>query len=176
MNIVVLRIGHRPERDQRVTTHVGLTARALGASGMLLASDDKDVIKSIDEVSGRWGGDFRASTVDSWKQEIRKWQEDGGTVVHLTMYGQNLTDVIEDISKANSIMVVVGAEKVPPEVYQLADWNVAVGSQPHSEIASLAVFLDRLQGVYNIDPLTKDFPGGSLKITPSARGKIVREV
>ncbi|MCG7848715.1 MAG: tRNA (cytidine(56)-2'-O)-methyltransferase, partial [ANME-2 cluster archaeon] len=33
MNIVVLRLGHRPERDQRVTTHVGLTARALGASG-----------------------------------------------------------------------------------------------------------------------------------------------
>ncbi|TFG70124.1 MAG: tRNA (cytidine(56)-2'-O)-methyltransferase, partial [Methanomassiliicoccus sp.] len=29
--IVVLRLGHRPERDQRVTTHVALTARALGA-------------------------------------------------------------------------------------------------------------------------------------------------
>ena len=35
-DIVVLRLGHRPERDARVTTHVGLTARALGASGMLL--------------------------------------------------------------------------------------------------------------------------------------------
>lgn len=176
MNIVVLRIGHRPERDQRVTTHVGLAARALGARGMLLASDDKDVIKSIDEVTRRWGGDFLARSVESWKQEIRKWQEDGGTVVHLTMYGQNLPDVIEDISKAGSIMIVVGAEKVPPEIYQLADWNVAVGSQPHSEIASLAVFLDRLHGVHNVDPLTKDFPGGSLKITPAPRGKVVRDV
>jgi predicted SpoU family rRNA methylase len=33
--VVILRIGHRPERDQRVTTHVGLTARALGAQGMV---------------------------------------------------------------------------------------------------------------------------------------------
>jgi len=27
--VVVLRLGHRPERDQRVTTHVGLAARGL---------------------------------------------------------------------------------------------------------------------------------------------------
>ena len=33
MEIVVLRLGHRPERDQRVTTHVGLLSRALGARG-----------------------------------------------------------------------------------------------------------------------------------------------
>ncbi|MHC1579644.1 MAG: tRNA (cytidine(56)-2'-O)-methyltransferase, partial [Candidatus Alkanophagales archaeon] len=28
MEVVVLRLGHRPERDKRVTTHVGLVARA----------------------------------------------------------------------------------------------------------------------------------------------------
>ncbi|MEA1998987.1 MAG: tRNA (cytidine(56)-2'-O)-methyltransferase, partial [Euryarchaeota archaeon] len=27
MKLVVLRIGHRPVRDKRITTHVGLTAR-----------------------------------------------------------------------------------------------------------------------------------------------------
>ena len=31
--VAILRIGHRPERDQRVTTHVALTGRALGAAG-----------------------------------------------------------------------------------------------------------------------------------------------
>lgn len=36
MEVVVLRLGHRPERDQRVTTHVGLLSRALGAKGMYL--------------------------------------------------------------------------------------------------------------------------------------------
>lgn len=176
MNIVVLRLGHRPERDQRVTTHVGLTARALGASGMLLASDDRGVINSINEVTGRWGGDFFARSVDSWKQEVRKWQDSGGKVVHLTMYGQNLPGVLDEISGTESVMVVVGAEKVPPDIYQVADWNVAVGNQPHSEIASLAVFLDRLHAIRGTDPLTQAFQGGTLKIIPSGRGKIVKEV
>jgi tRNA (cytidine56-2'-O)-methyltransferase len=176
MNIVVLRLGHRPERDQRVTTHVGLTARALGASGMLLASNDKGVINSLNEVAGRWGGSFFARSVDSWKQEVRSWKDSGGRVVHLTMYGQNLPDVIADISKEESLMVVVGAEKVPPDIYQMADWNVAVGSQPHSEIAALAVFLDRLHATGGTDPLTQEFQGGTLKIIPSGRGKVVKEV
>ena len=31
-DVVVLRLGHRPGRDERMTTHVGLTARAMGIS------------------------------------------------------------------------------------------------------------------------------------------------
>ncbi len=176
MNIVILRLGHRPERDQRVTTHVGLTARALGASGMLLASNDKGVINSLNEVASRWGGSFFARIVDSWKQEVRSWKDEGGRVVHLTMYGQNLPDVIDDISKEGSLMVVVGAEKVPPYIYQAADWNVAVGSQPHSEIAALAVFMDRVNTARGTEPLTQKFPGGKLKIVPHEQGKVVKEV
>ena len=34
--VVVLRYGHRPGRDDRMTTHVGLTARALGADRVIL--------------------------------------------------------------------------------------------------------------------------------------------
>lgn len=171
MKIVILRIGHRPQRDQRVTTHVGLTARALGASTMLLASNDKGVVQSINEVSRQWGGNFIARTVSSWKQEIHDWKDEGGKVVHLTMYGLNLPDVIDEISDIKPLMIVVGAEKVPPEIYQMADWNVAVGSQPHSEIAALAVFLDRLHTSRNNDPLALEFPGGNLKIIASERGK-----
>jgi tRNA (cytidine56-2'-O)-methyltransferase len=69
----------------------------------------------------------------------------------------------------DNILVVVGAEKVPAEMYDLADWNVAVGSQPHSEVAALAVFLDHLM---EGQELTKDFDGG-LRIIPSPRGKQV---
>ncbi|MCL7416045.1 MAG: tRNA (cytidine(56)-2'-O)-methyltransferase [ANME-2 cluster archaeon] len=176
MNIIILRLGHRPERDQRVTTHVGLTARAMGAGGMLLASNDKGVIHSLNEVVQRWGGNFFARSVDSWKQEVHNWKEVGGRVVHLTMYGQNLPDVMDDISKEENLMVVVGAQKVPPDIYQIADWNVAVGSQPHSEIAALAVFLDRVNAARGTEPLTKEFPGGKLKIVPHEQGKVVKEV
>ncbi len=173
MRTVILRLGHRIQRDQRITTHVGLTARALGAEGMLLDSDDSGIEKSIDEAAKRWGGAFYVRRISNWKNEIRKWKESGGKVMHLTMYGINLPDVLGEIIPADRLLIVVGAEKVPPEVYGLADWNVAAGNQPHSEVAALAIVLDRLQTASGKDALRTQFPGGELKIVPSIRGKEV---
>ena len=174
MRKVILRLGHRIQRDQRITTHVGLTARALGAEGMLLDSQDSGIEKSLIEVNERWGGSFYVRRIANWKHEIRQWKENGGKVLHLTMYGINLPDVIEDIA-AHDIMIVVGAEKVPPELYGLADWNVAVGNQPHSEVAALAIALDRLAAFSGTDPLKAKFSGGEVEIVPKSRGKEVRE-
>ena len=53
-----MRIGHRPERDKRITTHVGLVARAFGAEEMLLSGRDSHVEESLADVAERWGGDF----------------------------------------------------------------------------------------------------------------------
>lgn len=131
--VAVLRIGHRPERDQRVTTHVGLAARALGAEGMYLAADDPGVIASIDDVVSRWGGDFFAEDGVRWRRCIEDWKAGGGKVVHLTMYGLRMTDVIDEIRDQERVLVVVGAEKVPGDIYGLADYNVSVTTQPHSE-------------------------------------------
>ncbi|MDW8360739.1 MAG: hypothetical protein RMK31_09225, partial [Candidatus Caldarchaeum sp.] len=68
------------------------------------------------------------------------------------------------------MVVVVGASKVPRVVYELADYNVAIGNQPHSEVAALAVFLDRLlEGrVFKVE-----FEGAMLKVIPDPRGKRV---
>jgi tRNA (cytidine56-2'-O)-methyltransferase len=66
---------------------------------------------------------------------------------------------------------VVGAEKVPFEIYGLADWNVAVGNQPHSEVAAVAVTFDRLST--GNDPLKKKFAGAKLEIVPTECGKQV---
>ncbi|WP_174591415.1 tRNA (cytidine(56)-2'-O)-methyltransferase [Methanocella conradii] len=171
--IVVLRLGHRPERDARVTTHVGLTARALGASGMLLTSGDKSVAESIEGVVKSWGGDFWVKTGVSYRSAIKKWKEAGGVVVHLTMYGINMPERIGRLReeyRVKDIMVVVGAEKVPGDVYGLADYNIAVGNQPHSEIAALALFLDWLQEGKEFE---RAFEGGELMIMPSEHGKNV---
>lgn len=165
----VLRLGHRPERDQRVTTHVGLTARALGAARFFLAADDLGVVRSISDVVDRWGGDFRAENDVKWRRCIADWKADGGVVVHLTMYGLNLPDVIDEVRSHDRVMAVVGAEKVPGEVYGLADYNVAVTNQPHSEIAGLAVFLDRL---FEGRELAADFPRAKIRVVPSAHGKL----
>jgi tRNA (cytidine56-2'-O)-methyltransferase len=164
----ILRIGHRPERDQRVTTHVGLTARALGARGMYLAASDKGVVESITDVAGRWGGEFFCQDNIKWRSCIREWKASGGVVVHLTMYGLNLPDVIGEIRPHKKVLVIVGAEKVPGDIYGLADFNVAVTSQPHSEISSLALFLDHLAEGKD---LALEFPGAQIKIIPSKAGK-----
>ncbi len=140
----ILRIGHRHDRDQRVTTHVGLTGRALGADGMYLAADDPGVVTSIEGVARRFGGSFFVQNNVSWKRCIREFQESGGAVVHLTMYGLRIQDKIGEIRTREKVLVIVGAETVPGEVYGLADYNIAVTNQPHSEIAGLAVFLDQL--------------------------------
>jgi tRNA (cytidine56-2'-O)-methyltransferase len=175
MEIVILRLGHRLERDKRVTTHVGLVGRALGARGMLLAAEDKGVERSITSVTKHWGGDFFVKTGVNRNETIRNWKQEGGKVCHLTMYGENLLDVIDEIREETEkekarVMVVVGAEKVPFEVYDAADWNVAVGNQPHSEIAALALFLDYLQ---QGKELKAQFEHAELEIVPKRKGKEV---
>ena len=170
--ILILRLGHRPERDKRITTHVGLTARALGAEGMLLASNDIGIVTSIEDVSERWGGNFYVKNDVNWKHEIKKWKDGGGKICHLSMYGINLPEALTEIKRCDKLMIVVGAEKVPPDIYGLADWNLAVGNQPHSEVAALAITLDRIA---ENDILKKEFEGAELKILPSDHGKIVIE-
>jgi tRNA (cytidine56-2'-O)-methyltransferase len=143
---------------------------------MLLAADDKGVERSIKRVTKRWGGDFFVQTGVNWEEAIKNWKQEGGKVCHLTMYGENLLDVIGEIredakNEKARIMVVVGAEKVPYEVFEAADWNVAVGNQPHSEIAALALFLDYLQ---QGKELKAQFEHAEIEIVPTRKGKEVK--
>ncbi|MFZ2071984.1 MAG: tRNA (cytidine(56)-2'-O)-methyltransferase [Halobacteriota archaeon] len=173
ITITVLRLGHRPERDKRITTHVGLVGRALGAKGMLLASADKGIERSIREVTRRWGGDFFVKNGVKWRDEITTWKQEGGKVCHLTMYGENILDVIDEIrNNTTRIMVIVGAGKVPHDVFDTADWNIAVGNQPHSEIAALALFLNYLQ---QGKELKAEFKHANLEIVPKRRGKEMKK-
>lgn len=169
--IEVLRVGHRPQRDKRITTHVALTARALGAGAISIAEEDQDVVRTVQGVASRFGGAFAARSGTGWKGPIRAWKEAGGQVVHLTMYGEPLAASAARIRRdGRAALVVVGAEKVPGDLYALADHNVAVGHQPHSEVAALALLLDRLrEGAWEAD----EFPGARLRVLPSARGKSV---
>ena len=141
MKVVVLRLGHRYLRDKRVSTHVALVARAFGANGVVMSARDESVEESIRKITERWGGEFFVAHED-WKKFIKSW---GGIVVHLTMYGLPVEDAIEEIRKEKKdVLIVVGSKKVPGEVFKLAHYNIAVTNQPHSEVAALALFLDRL--------------------------------
>lgn len=164
--ITVLRIGHRIGRDKRITTHVALVARAFGADKILIDKADKKIEENIRSTNARFGGNFEIKTgVD--KKKILK--EHRGVIVHLTMYGDQIEKSLKKINKKKDLLVVVGAEKVPPYVYEMADLNVSIGNQPHSEVAALAIFLDRYnKGLWQ----GKKF-NGKLEILPSNRGKKV---
>jgi len=175
--VYVLRIGHRPSRDKRISTHVGLVARAFGADGIIYSNtNDRGLYQSLMKVVETWGGPFEVKLGGHWRQIIKDWKDRGGVVIHLTMYGENIeqSDILRKLRELEKdVLVVVGAEKVPGEVYDLADFNIAIGNQPHSEVAALAIFLDRL---FEGRELTKEFKNAKLKIIPQIRGKKVVKI
>lgn len=177
MNIAILRLGHRLVRDYRNTTHVALVARAFGCSKLYMTDIDDSIKSTLVDVNNRWGYNkfnFEIELVTNWKNILKRWKEKGGTVLHLTMYGINIDDVIPAIKKnIDQILIVIGAEKVPSEVYRISDYNIAVSNQPHSEIAALAITLDR---IFEGKQLKFDFKSAKMKIIPSSTGKSIEKI
>jgi len=164
--VEVLRVGHRPGRDPRLSTHVALVARAFGAERMYLHPPDATVAESLAGVRERWGGTFEVVPAPSWSSVVHAAR---GPVVHLTMYGLPLRRVLARLRRARELLLVVGGAKVPPKLYGEATFNVSVGSQPHSEVAAVAVVLHELLG----PPERRAFPGARQRVVPRARGKSV---
>ncbi len=171
-SIVVLRLGQRYVRDDRTLTHLCLVSRALGAEAIYLEDAEKDVTETLDQVNRTWGGDFRVILGEPWRGVIRAAKKEGRSVVHLTMYGMPIQDVAPQLRGLDKMLLVVGGPKVPGRVYHEADFNVAVTSQPHSEVAALAIALHEIQ---NGEELKRTFQKSKLRILPSPRGKRVVE-
>jgi tRNA (cytidine56-2'-O)-methyltransferase len=171
--VVALRLGHRPGRDDRMTTHVALTARALGADRAVLVGETTQAAETVEDITDRFGGPFEVTVTDAYRPVLRDW---AGAVVHLTMYGEpveSVTPSIRERHRDEPLLLVVGAGKVDFEVYDRADWNVGVTNQPHSEVAALAVFLDRL---FEGDELDREWADADRRVIPQATGKRVEKV
>jgi len=168
--IIVFRYGHREVRDYRVTSHCSLVARALGAKKIIVCGEkDESMQKSVNDVTKRWGGSFKVTFVNDWKKELKKIKKKY-CLVHLTMYGEQIIKKEKEIIKKNKICIIIGSQKVEKEVYLMADFNISITNQPHSEIAALAITLDRLQSG---NELNNNFKGAKLKIVPSKMKKEV---
>ncbi|HUI00636.1 MAG TPA: tRNA (cytidine(56)-2'-O)-methyltransferase [Nitrososphaerales archaeon] len=168
-SVRVVRVGHRYVRDYRTLTHLCLVSRALGAEAVYLEEVERELVETVGEVNKTWGGDFKVLE-GRWKKVFQDAKDEGRTVIHLTMYGSPLQEVAAELRRKKRFLIAVGGPKVPKEVYQAADYNVAVTSQPHSEIAALAITVHELQ---KGEELKKEFGGYKLRIVPSARGKRV---
>lgn len=168
--VVVLRYGHRPGRDERMTTHVGLTARALGADRVIIPDNAGQSAETVEDITDRFGGPFTVEQREDQLGIVRRWE---GPIVHLTMYGLPIQEVEAEIREgldAGPLLVVVGGKKVPFEIYDHAEWNVGVTNQPHSEVAGLAVFLDRL---FEGRELDREWVDAENRVVPKATGKRV---
>ena len=92
--------------------------------------------------------------------------------MHLTMYGEPYREVVPRIRRDRPLLIVVGGAKVPGDVFKHAHYNVAVGNQPHSEVAALALFMEAWFGEGGTE---QHFPDAQLIIHPSATGKSVTD-
>ena len=159
--IEILRLSHRLRRDPRISTHVALVARAFGANKIYYSGEhDSSLEDSVNKIVKQWGGSFKIEYIKNYLNLIKTHKN----IIHLTMYGLPLKKQISKIKKHKNLLIIIGGEKVTPEIYKLSNYNISVTSQPHSEVAALAVLLDKLN-------LKTDFKNSNLKVIPQASGK-----
>ena len=171
MAMGIIRLNHRVKRDKRITSHVFLAARALGCDfGILQGEYDNSILSSINDVSRRWGGKFKISYSPNIFSDINEYKKNSFKIVHLTIYGLPLKDKLDEIRKNNNLIIIIGGSKVPRRIYDISDYNISIGDQPHSEISSLAIFLHEF---YKGRELEEEFKNAKLKVIPQEFGKKV---
>ena len=176
MELIVFRLGHRLPRDERISTHVCLVARTFGADSIIYSGQkDHSLEKSIQGIVENWGGEFSIEHEKSPLKRLRKLKKAGFSLVHATMYGWPIEEKEGILGRLEKIVVIVGGEKVPPEVYEMADYNIAVGSQPHSEVAALAIVLDRVMGGKELEREFDSNFKGKIHLEPSEKGKTIKK-
>lgn len=170
MEVYVLRLFHRRERDKRISTHCALVARAFLTKKMFYCGDkDEKLEEKIKDVNKKFGGNFEIEYIREWKKLLREFS---GAKIHLTMYGIPLIDKLSEIKSMKKILIIIGSEKVPKEVYEIADYNISITNQPHSEIAALAIFLDK---IFDSKEFYSEFENAKIKIIPAEKGKKIKK-
>ncbi len=164
--IEVLRLNHRKKRDARMSTHVALISRALGASRISYSGErDSKMEKTLANVVSKWGGKFAIKHVANPKKLVSSRKRGGWKLAHLTMYGLPLAKKLRSLRSAGKLLLVVGGAKVPAWLYDEAHFNISISGQPHSEAGALAILLHELtKGRY---PKFR----GKLRIVPTKCGK-----
>ena len=89
---------------------------------------------TVSSVSKRWGGRFKVEIIQDWKSLAKLGKRKVAKWLTLQCMASILMISLKGCAKKTSLLVIIGAEKVPQEAHDLADYNIAIGNQPHSEI------------------------------------------
>ncbi len=163
----ILRLTHRIARDKRISTHLALTARAFLANKMYYSGEkDSSLEQSIEKINKKFGSAFSVCYVKDPVKIIKEKKSAGYKILHLTMYGLALQKQLPKIKQLKNILIIIGSEHVPFEFYQLADINLSITNQPHSELSALAILLYEIK---KDKPLR--YENAELTIQPRMMGK-----
>ena len=93
------------------------------------------------------------------KSFIQNWD---GVIIHLTMYGEQHDNTLRTLRlhENENLLLIVGGAKVPQYIYEISDFNTAVGWQPHSEVSAIAIFLHSIRST----TLYEQFDGAQIAI------------
>ncbi len=174
MDITIFRFGHRIDRDKRTTTHCALVSRAFGCNKIYYCGqEDNHFEKSVKDICKQWGGEFPVEYKKNYLDFLEK-NKSKYYIIHLTMYGLDLKEFLKQKPKLEKdkkpILIIIGSQKVPTEIYNLADVNLSITNQPHSEVAALGILLHELNDYSKIE-----FPDQKRIITPNAKCKSVKK-
>ena len=177
IHLEVLRLGHRIIRDERITTHLALISRIFSVKKYLIAeTEDKGLKINVNDLIDIWGGTLEIITSVNSKKYIKKFKKDGGFIVHLTMYGERITEkTIKNVKIQDKILIILGSKKVDRYFYENADLNLSIGNQPHSELSALTILLYELKDK-DLDFLYREFQNAKKKIIPSKKSKKIIDV
>lgn len=171
MNITIFRFGHRIERDKRITTHCALVSRAFGCKNLYYSGqEDNHFENSIREVCEDFGGNLNIKFINNYEKFFEE-NKNKYYIIHLTMYGTDFNTFAKKIKKENlkkPLLIFVGSQKVPSEIYHLADANVCVTNQPHSEVAALGLLLNAL-----VDYKKVKFTKAKIQVKENPKGKTI---
>src|SRR3972149_6481332 len=105
--LVVLRLGHRVGRDERISTHCGLVARALGADSIIYSGDhDGNMIEGLNETAKRWGGKFAVTYEPDWKKIINDRTAAGPVAPARLLPSGDAYFLLQGVDRKNKILFV----------------------------------------------------------------------
>lgn len=173
----ILKLDHRPFRDKRITTHCALVTRSFGAKNFYFSGvDDNNLKNGVNDITNKWGGPFNIDYIEDPLNFVIKKKKEKYIIIHLTMYGINLFTEINNLKEKiinKNTLIIVGGPKVPKEYYQLADYNIAIGNQPHSEISAISLIL------YLLNPKfieNNEFKNKKIEIMPNNNYKNIKNI
>ncbi len=153
---------------------LAMVSRAFGASNITFCPGEKDgkrLIKYCQAMSRRWGGNFGVSYTDDWKRFIA--ERKNYLKIYLTRYGMSMTKLGYQVRTYKNVLAIVSFTESIKPLYDAADFNMSITTQPHSCSSSVAVFLHEF---YSGRELSMHFENAKYKINPGDHGVRVKKL